>query len=174
MGPRKNELGIIDVKSHLAEQAIRFNPKGKTFYFNLPDCAQIQHEGFICPIMAGQRDVDCCCVSILKELEEHDFQQHGNLPFVIYNEDTNTYSTIDGQHRICIALHLGMDIMVDKNISTVTADAARSGPNVITSQDGTIEHSLNPRSYDYYNILIQVLEASKTGTDHFVQEVSTD
>ena len=56
------------------------------------------------------------CICILKELAENRFiQREGEFPDVGQSEEDQSFSASNGQHRVCIASILQMDIMVNKD-----------------------------------------------------------
>lgn len=108
------EIGLTNAVKDIARfkgwKYICFSPKGKRFIFKMDtSCYWCMHR--VCPIKEHLRDKKCRCNEILDELERYNFKQHGDVVSIIYNEKDNFYK-VGGQHRMCMAYQLGLDIWV--------------------------------------------------------------
>ena len=120
---------VIGASKFLKEKTpvVQFNPSDKKLYLQMPgDECYYQTHG-TCPIRDGNININCRCSELLKDLTHHnqdgtiELSQDATVPVVHYDPLRKAYSFTDGQHRTCIAQQLGMDIMVDKNISEAMA-----------------------------------------------------
>lgn len=89
-----------------------FSIKGKTFQFSMDDCV-MRSENNICPIISGDESIKCKCNDIKKELVESNFVINDHIPEVVYHTKCKHYSCNDGQHRICVAGHMGKEIRIN-------------------------------------------------------------
>ena len=99
----------------------KFSPYRETIslYVTKRDC-ELRRTGE-CPIFTKKGTGHC--TELLKELEKSGFtQMEGRFPDVIHNIENNYYMVNGGQHRICIASILKMDIMINKNVSKGDGD----------------------------------------------------
>lgn len=105
-----------------------FDPKNKKFIFHMPgnECEYKSHG--VCPIKEN-KDIECKCKDILRQLEKASFKQNRDLPIVLYDEEKDLYGADDGQHRICIAIQLNMKIMIHKTKEHIRTGTIYDNPN---------------------------------------------
>ena len=99
----------------------QFSPYKETIslYVTKNDC-ELRKNGQ-CPVF--NRLQYGACAELLRELERNGFtQKEGELPDIAYNKEQNYYTVNDGQHRVCIASILKMDIMIRKEIPDAIGD----------------------------------------------------
>ena len=102
-----------DIEAH---KTIKFSPYKETICLSVTkdDCELLKTGK--CPIFTKKGTGNC--TEILEILKANDFtQEEGHLPDVVYNKKENYYTVNGGQHRMCIASILQMDIMINKKIS---------------------------------------------------------
>lgn len=115
----------------------KFETNGKRYVFRMPGNECEKKTKGVCPIemISKGRDYkeECKCSRIFKELKESSFAQDGMFPSVIYDEEKQCYGANDGQHRLCIAYHLDMDIMIYDKIERNTIDIDKDSFLIIPS-----------------------------------------
>lgn len=117
---KKNEMMIIGATKLVKEmyKLQLFDPSKHSFAFTFPgeDCYYRTHG--ICPIKTGE-NIPCHCTELLDELMTTSLEQDGP-PSLIYDPESDLYTAGDGQHRVCIAIHLHVPIMVFEKIDIGT------------------------------------------------------
>ncbi len=111
--------GLINANKYDIEKGAvkRFSPHNESLrlFVTEDDCHFL--ETGVCPIYEHKNEIKCNCNKLLKWLETTNYtQQENQLPNVGFCSEKNYYEANNGQHRLCIASILDMDIMVEKDI----------------------------------------------------------
>lgn len=118
---------------------MKFSPVGKNFRFfgfNEEDCEFLK--GGRCPVGDNSSAVPCYCNKMIESFEKRGADlvwKAGECISVVHDSNSELYGATGGQHRLCIAIHLGMDIMVSEISEDVSLESAFN--DVVIEVDGT-------------------------------------